>query len=59
MFVLTILISITIGAFAAPVDPLTNFFRDKTKIDKPFETNLIHTKPGFGYYVKEMPISWI
>lgn len=25
------------GAFAAPTDPLSNFFRDKTKIDKPFE----------------------
>lgn len=36
MLVLTFLISI-IGAFAAPVDPLSNFFRDKTKIDKPFE----------------------
>lgn len=37
MLVLLILISITVGAYAAPVDPLTNFFRDKTKIDKPFE----------------------
>jgi len=36
MFVLTILISI-VGALAAPVDPLSNFFRDKTKIEKPFE----------------------
>ncbi len=28
----------------------------RNKIDKPFETKLIHTKPGFGYYVKETPI---
>lgn len=28
---------ISVGAYAAPVDPLSNFFRDKTKIDKPFE----------------------
>lgn len=26
----------------------------RNKIDKPFETKLIHTKPGFGYYVKEL-----
>ncbi len=25
----------------------------RNKIDKPFETKLIHTKPGFGYYLKE------
>lgn len=37
MLVLTILMSISIGAFAAPADPLSNFFRDKTKIEKPFE----------------------
>ena len=34
---LLIFILITVGAFAAPVDPLSNFFRDKTKIEKPFE----------------------
>lgn len=28
---------LSVGAFAAPVDSLTNFFRDKTKIEKPFE----------------------
>lgn len=28
----------------------------RNKIDKPFETKYIHTKPGFGYYVKETPI---
>ena len=33
MFVLLILFGISIGAQAAPVDPLSNFFRDKTKID--------------------------
>jgi two-component system copper resistance phosphate regulon response regulator CusR len=24
----------------------------RNKLDKPFETKLIHTKPGFGYYIK-------
>lgn len=37
MLVLTFLLSISIGAFAAPADPLSNFFREKTKIEKPFE----------------------
>ncbi len=27
------------------------------KIDKPYDTKLIHTKPGFGYYVRETVIS--
>lgn len=25
----------------------------RNKIDKPFEKKLIHTKPGFGYYIKD------
>ncbi len=25
----------------------------RNKIDKPFELKLIHTKPGFGYFLKE------
>ena len=29
----------------------------RNKIDKPFEVKLIHTKPGFGYYVRENAIS--
>lgn len=29
----------------------------RNKIDKPFENKLIHTKPGFGYYVRETPLS--
>lgn len=29
----------------------------RNKIDKPFETKLIHTKPGFGYYVRETPLT--
>lgn len=29
----------------------------RNKIDKPFEEKLIHTKPGFGYYVRETPLS--
>lgn len=37
MYLLTFLFMISVGAQAAPVDPLSNFFRDKTKIDKPFE----------------------
>jgi hypothetical protein len=36
VFVFTILLNI-IGAIAAPVDPVSNFFRDKTKIERPFE----------------------
>ena len=28
----------------------------RNKIDKPYETKLIHTKPGFGYYVRESVI---
>lgn len=34
---LILILGISIGAQAAPVDPLTNFFRDKTQIDKPFK----------------------
>jgi two-component system copper resistance phosphate regulon response regulator CusR len=26
----------------------------RNKVDKPFDTKLIHTKPGFGYFVKEL-----
>lgn len=26
----------------------------RNKVDKPFSTKLIHTKPGFGYFVKEL-----
>jgi len=37
MNILYFLLISTIGAFAAPADPLSNFFRDKTKIEKPFE----------------------
>lgn len=37
MNVVLFFILITVGAYAAPVDPLSNFFRDKTKIEKPFE----------------------
>lgn len=29
----------------------------RNKIDKPFHTKLIHTKPGFGYYVQESALS--
>lgn len=33
----TMILSLSVGAMAAPADPLTNFFRDKTQIDKPFK----------------------
>jgi two-component system copper resistance phosphate regulon response regulator CusR len=33
------------------IEVYINFLRNK--IDKPFEHKLIHTKPGFGYYLKE------
>ncbi|GGH57757.1 two-component system copper resistance phosphate regulon response regulator CusR [Filimonas zeae] len=29
----------------------------RNKIDKPFDVKLIHTKPGFGYYVRETALS--
>lgn len=28
----------------------------RNKIDKPFETKLIHTKQGFGYFIKEISV---
>jgi two-component system, OmpR family, copper resistance phosphate regulon response regulator CusR len=28
----------------------------RNKIDKPYATKLIHTKPGFGYYIRETPL---
>ena len=34
---LVFIIIFSVGAAAAPVDPLTNFFNDKTQIDKPFK----------------------
>jgi two-component system copper resistance phosphate regulon response regulator CusR len=33
------------------IEVYINFLRNK--VDKPFEQALIHTKPGFGYYLKE------
>jgi two-component system copper resistance phosphate regulon response regulator CusR len=33
------------------VEVYINFLR--TKIDKPYESKLIHTRSGFGYYLKE------
>ena len=36
-----------IGAFAAPADPLSNFFKDKTKIEKPFELRDPFKAPQF------------
>lgn len=35
------------------VEVYINFLRNK--IDKPFPVKLIHTKQGFGYYLKELP----
>ncbi|HAD33612.1 MAG TPA: DNA-binding response regulator [Chitinophagaceae bacterium] len=34
-----------------PVEVYINFLR--TKIDKPYDSKLIHTRSGFGYYLKE------
>ncbi len=28
----------------------------RNKVDKPFEKKLIHTRPGFGYYIREVPL---
>lgn len=36
-FVFLTLVLTSVGALAAPVDPINNFFKDKTKIDKPFD----------------------
>lgn len=33
------------------IEVYINFLRNK--VDKPFSSPLIHTKPGFGYYLKE------
>ena len=33
------------------IEVYINFLRNK--IDKPFDEKLIHTKPGFGYYIKK------
>lgn len=35
------------------IEVYINFLRNK--IDKPYKQKLIHTKPGFGYYIKEQP----
>ena len=32
------------------IEVYINFLRNK--VDKPFDEKLIHTKPGFGYYLK-------
>jgi Tfp pilus assembly protein PilP len=37
LLILSFIFVVSIGALAAPVDPLNNFFKNKTKIDKPFE----------------------
>ena len=38
------------GASTNTIEVYINFLRNK--IDKPFEHKLIHTKPGFGYFLK-------
>jgi hypothetical protein len=57
---ISMLLTMTIGALAAPADPLSNFFRDKTKIEKPFElrdpfrapvTKAEKAKEKSGYFV--------
>ena len=37
MMITQIFMIFIIGAFAAPTEPTSNFFRDKTKIDSPFD----------------------
>ncbi len=39
-----------LGASTNTIEVYINFLRNK--IDKPFEHKLIHTKPGFGYFLK-------
>lgn len=39
-----------LGASTNTIEVYINFLRNK--IDKPFAQKLIHTKPGFGYYLK-------
>lgn len=38
------------GTSANTIEVYINFLRNK--VDKPFEQKLIHTKPGFGYFLK-------
>ncbi len=38
------------GASTNTIEVYINFLRNK--VDKPFEQKLIHTKPGFGYFLK-------
>lgn len=41
-----------LGASTNTIEVYINFLRNK--IDKPFAQKLIHTKPGFGYYLKPL-----
>lgn len=41
-----------LGANTNTIEVYINFLRNK--IDKPFAQKLIHTKPGFGYYLKAL-----
>lgn len=41
-----------LGASTNTIEVYINFLRNK--IDKPFEQKLIHTKPGFGYFLKPL-----
>lgn len=40
------------GANTNTIEVYINFLRNK--IDKPFDHKLIHTKPGFGYFLKQL-----
>lgn len=40
------------GASTNTIEVYINFLRNK--IDKPFDQKLIHTKPGFGYFLKAL-----
>ena len=48
-FILSLLFSFSIGALAAPTEPLSNFFKEKSKIEKPFELRDPFKAPQFKY----------
>lgn len=41
-----------LGASTNTIEVYINFLRNK--VDKPFDEKLIHTKPGFGYFLKRL-----
>lgn len=37
LLMLSLALLLSVGAFSAPVEPLNNFFKDKSKIERPFD----------------------